>query len=253
MNISHALTITDSTGTASAAELVRHTTRLELHSPGRAIITAITDTAPQPGQTVIHDAQLTGQPWRPLFFGFIEQAVQINTGAWQIMAREPAALLNRRIALNLRHPLPIDVLNALADTTGLQFVLPTAEQGADWTQTQLARFQHTGGGYGALDNLLRAWAVPGGIWQQQPDGRVFVGNRAYSAQGGKTIELPASIFSDLSNTGGTMPLMPRIRPGAGIKVGDGQAQVIHSIDATGDVMRLQWRPTAAANTLKALQ
>lgn len=242
MRIDKALTIN-----GAAAELVNHQIRLQLQTPGRSIITALTDNFPEIGQPVLLDARLSGFDWRPVFFGWIESAQQLNTGAWQLITREPAALLNRRITINLRHPLPVDVLNALADATGLVFIMPDSE----WAKVQVPRFQHIGGGYGALDNLLRVWAVAGGIWQQQPDGRVYVGERSLSSNGKKVIELPASAFSDLTSLGGMLPLMPRLRPGVAIKISDGPAQIVHTIDITGDTMRLQWRPTI--NTaLKAL-
>lgn len=242
MNIDHSLTIN-----ATAADLTANAVRLDIRTPGRAIITTRTDTTPARGHSLMLNSRLNGGDWRPVIWGFIETVQQLNTGHWQLVAREAAAALNRPLPLNLRHCQPADVLAAISDHTGLVFVLPAS----DWTKTQIGRFQHTGGGYGALDAILRIWNVTGGIWQQQPDGRVFIGERTASATGGKTISLPATAFSDLTAYGGTLPLLPRLRPGTGVQIDDGTPQIVHTIDINGDTMRLQWRPTLNSNNLRA--
>ncbi|MDP2548910.1 hypothetical protein [Oceanobacter sp. 4_MG-2023] len=243
MRIDTALNINHTT-----AELISNNVKLELNTPGRAIITAITDTDPQSGQAITLDAKLNGTNWRPVIWGYIDTVQPLAGGAWQILARELAATLNRRIPINLRQPLPADVLQTLSDQTGAVFVLPES----DWTKTQIPRYQHLGGGYGALDNMLKTWGVTDGIWQQQTDGRIYVGERKNSATGAKTIDLPASIFDSLSTLGGTLPLTPRIRPGISITINGGQPQIIHSIEIAGDTMRLQWRSIINSTTLRAL-
>ncbi len=243
MRIDHRLKINGET-----AERINHMVRLEVTTPGRGIITAKLNSVPAVGQGVELESVLNDSGWRPLLWGFIERVSQINNDVWQLAVRELSALANRRTPLNLRHCLPADVLAEIGTQTGLTFVLPDQP----WTKQQMPRFQHIGGGYGALDNILRVWQVTSGIWSQQPDGRVYIGERAQSLQGSKTIKLDPAIFSGLTATGGTIPLLPILRPGASIQVGEGSTQVLHSIDITDDKMRLQWQPTLSSSYIRAI-
>jgi len=56
----------------------------------------------------------------------------------------------------------------------------------------------------------------------------------------KTIEIPAEKFAAKAVTGGTLLLIPRLRPGVKIKFGD-NVQTITAIEITGDTMRLEWQ------------
>jgi len=243
MRIDHRIKINGET-----AERINHQIRLEVTTPGRGIITVKTDTVPVVGQGVELESVLNDSGWRPILWGYIERVSQINTGAWQLAVRELSALANRRVPINLRHCLPSDVLAEISSQTGLTFVLPDQS----WTKQQMPRFQHIGGGYGALDNILRVWQVTSGIWSQQPDGRVFIGERSLSLQGSKVITLDPAIFSGLTATGGTIPMLPILRPGASIQIGEGSTQVLHSIDIADDKMRLQWRPTLNSSYIRAI-
>lgn len=213
--------------------------RLEYRTPGRAIFTVITDTAPTAGQSITHSAQIKGakvnsDDWRPLFAGYIERLVPTAKNTWQIFARENAAALNQRLNINARHCQPADLLTIISEQTGVAFVLPET----DWTKRSAPRFQHIGTGYDALDQLIKIWQVPAGIWHQQTDGRVYVGDKEKSLIN-KKIELPIDIFATKTVTGGTLPLAPRIRPGQTIITGT-EAQLISAVDITGDTMRLEW-------------
>ena len=222
--------------------------RLDIQTPGRAIMTVLSDTAPERGNIIELIGKNSATDWVPQFLGYIETVQKNNTRAWQITAREITATLNRRLVINQRHCLPRDVLASISEQTGLTFVLPNN----DWTQQQLPRFQHIGGGYGALDNILRVWGVNAGIWQLQTDGRVYIGELSSSVYKGAALSLPASIFKSLTALGGTIPLQPRIRPGIAIQIDGGDRQIIHQIDIDGDFQRLQWRPTINAKALRAI-
>lgn len=210
--------------------------RLERNTPGRAIFTITKpENPPEIGQTINQSAQADGGPWRTLFAGYIERLVPTGTNVWQILARENAAALNQRLNINARHCQPADLLKTISEQTGVVFVMPES----DWTKKTAARFQHIGTGYDALDQLIKIWEIPGGIWHQQPDGRVYVGEYNRSVIN-KTIELPADIFAAKAVTGGTMLLIPRLRPGVKIVTGD-ITQTITAIEITGDTMRLEWQ------------
>lgn len=210
--------------------------RLEIHTPGRAIFTiSKPDQTPQPGQAITHSTQTGNSDWCTLFAGYIERVAITGPDTWQIIARENAAALNQRLNINARHCQPADLLNIISEQTGVAFVLPES----DWTKKTAARFQHIGTGYGALDQLIKIWEIPAGIWHQQPDGRVYIGEKQHSITN-KTIALPPDVFSQKTVTGATLILVPRLRPGTKIKTGD-ITQTVTAIDITGDTMRIEWQ------------
>ena len=229
------------------ARLIKDNIKLELFTPGRALFSC-EGVTPAPGHLVEINGQFSGNENRRLFFGFIETVVEIQTGVFQCLAREMSATLNRRIALNLRHCTPAQVLESISDKTGLQFVLP--EQ--PWTETTIARFQHIGGGYMALDSILKLWNIKKGTWHQQPDGKVFVGELAHSVPGQRRINIQPGLFQLHSLTGGTLPLVPRLRPGVEIDIA-GRVWVITSVEITAEQMRLQWSENPWNKHLKAIQ
>jgi len=227
-------------------ELINDQIRLDLFAPGRALITFSGDL-PQPGALVEINAGTDDGPMCRLFYGYAEAVTEIRAGVYQVLARELAATMNRRLALNVRHCTPAQVLSAISLETGLQFVLPNRP----WVNDISPRFQHIGGGYMALDRLLQVWKVQRGVWLQQSDGQVFVGELEQSLPGSRSLSLPANLFKSNTVTGGTLPLIPRLRPGVHIEHG-GQRWVITQVEISGIEMRLQWTNDTWVDRLKAV-
>ncbi len=232
----------------SPAHEIKKALRLEHKTPGRGIITIKTDTTPAEGDPVKVTMQLGDNEARVVMLAFVEAVTPGQVGEWRLLVRELAALLNRRISISLRSCTPQQVLAAISEKTGAHFVLPDSE----WTKQDLPRFQHIGGGYGALDNLLRAFGVQNGTWQQQPDGRIYVGELEKSLVGGKVVEIEAAVFDDISTTSGTLPAIPRLRPGTKISIG-GKVRHITAIDITDNTMRLHWVKNLQDEKLRGIQ
>lgn len=232
----------------TAVHEIKKLIRLELKTPGRAIFHLKTNTAPLAGQLIESAMQLGDNEARTVFLGFVETVTPLQDGVFTIVAREAAAALNRPMAISLRHCTVQQVLEFISEKTGLDFVVPDSE----WQKNDLPRFQHTGGGYGALDNLLRVFEVPNGIWQQQPDGRIYVGELEKSITGGKAIAVQSELISNMSNNGGDLPAMPRLRPGVKIQI-SGQDFYITGMDITDNTMRLQWDKNPFSEKLRGIQ
>jgi len=228
--------------------LIEDHIRLEMNTPGRCVLSMKSTSEPLRGQLLEINGKLSQSDLRRLFYGYIETVTPKQNGVYKIVGRELAAILNQRIALNLRHVTPNKVLEAISFQTKTRFILPKSE----WTNKTIARFQHIGGGYMALDNILKLWNVQRGFWHQQADGQIFIGECAKSVPGQKKINIPASIFSAISVQGGTLPLLPRLRPGVQIEMA-GQVFYINSIDIEGENMRLNWLINPWETTLKAIQ
>ena len=221
---------------------------LEMQTPGRCIITVATTTTPMHGELIEINGQMAGHDLRRLFLGFVDTVTKLQDGIFKIVGRELAAFLNKRIALNLRHVTPSQVLEEISNQTGLKFILPDSE----WTKKPVARFQHIGGGYMAMDSILNVWQVTNGIWQQQADGQIFIGESEKSVPGAKRIKLDAARFKSMSVKGGTLPLAPRLRPGVQIEIAD-QFLYVNSIEIHREEMRLNWLQNPWEATLRAIQ
>lgn len=222
--------------------------RLDLVSPGRGLITVLADEPPEKGQYTKVAMQLGDNQVQIVFQGFIDQVTHIQTRQYRVLVREFSALLNQRIAINIQHATPADILAEISEQTGLVFVLPDSE----WTKNDVARFQHIGGGYGALDYLLRTFNVKSPVWHQQPDGRIYVGELKKSLMAGKELTIKPELFSSISATAGTLPAIPRLRPGAKINHGTG-TKYITAVEINDNLMRLTWADKISNKHLQAIQ
>ena len=214
---------------------VKKAIRLDFDTPGRGIVNVICDFQPVEGQAAEVIMQIGDNAPRVVFTGFVESVAPQQAGHYQLLVRELAALLNRRIAVSLRSCTPQQILRVISDKTGAHFVLPDS----DWVKKDTARFQHIGGGYGALDYLLRIFQVQNPVWHQQTDGRIYVGELEKSGVGEKEISIEAAMFSDSSVNAGTLPAVPMLRPGVKVIV-DGKPRYISAVDITDNTMRLHW-------------
>lgn len=227
---------------------IKKAVRLELNTPGRGLLQIAADDQPLAGQHVQINMQLGDNPVQVVFQGIVEEVVPQQARAYRLLVREFSALLNRRIAVSLQHCTPEQILSEISEQTGLMFILPDSQ----WTKNDVARFQHVGGGYGALDYLLRVFQVPQPIWQQQPDGRIYVGELGKSIMANKVIPIKPELISNLSSQGGDLPAMPRLRPGVKIDLGSEQ-RFITSIDINDNLMRLMWSRSMADIKMQGIQ
>ncbi|MEH6344991.1 MAG: hypothetical protein V7785_07900 [Bermanella sp.] len=229
-------------------KLVSDSIRLEMQTPGRCVLTVKSDVLPVQNALIEINGSLGAGELRRLFLGYIDKLTIIQDGLYKIVGRELSATLNRRVALNLRHVTPAQVLEEISHLTSHEFILPNSE----WKNKTVARFQHIGGGYGALDYLLSAWRVEKGFWHQQANGQIYVGECEKSVPGQKIISIDAKKFESMSAKGGTLPLVPRLRPGVQIDTA-GQVNFINSVDIVGETMRLNWLANPWEIDIKAIQ
>ncbi|MEH6649995.1 MAG: hypothetical protein V7707_08235 [Motiliproteus sp.] len=219
-------------------ELISDNLTLELHSPGRAIFT-VKASAPLNG---LVQYSVGYKPDRiPVYLlGYVEQSQAIDAQQQRLVVRELPATLNRRLPLALRHCRATDLLAEINNQTGLHFML--GGKGEDvWQQTLLPRFDHRGGGYMALDALGAAFDLSRYIWQQQPDGRVYVGSWDDSPHAGKSVPVPINQLTRLSAANAaSLPVVPNFRPGVQLRIAGGDPVIITRTNIIGTEMRIHW-------------
>jgi hypothetical protein len=212
-------------------ELNTDDVRLNLFTPGRAAFTLVSETV----VTGVVQFSLGYKPenLHVLFTGFIENSFSVDKKQQQVFCREFTASLRQMLPLNLRNCSLLEVLAAVHDKSGLNFVC--AEQ--EYSQCKAPAFYSIGTGFNCFDALARVYRIPTAIWQQQGNGAVYVGSWEHSYWQGKEIELPVEwqAASGISNSA-KVPVVPSIRPG--VKFTNGAIVTAVSYGATH--MELVW-------------
>jgi hypothetical protein len=216
-------------------KLVQETITLDLNTPGRAMLVLQSE---KPVQGLVQLSLGYGDPMPIVFVGYVEQCYPMNDQQQRVLARELTAVLNQRVPLALRHCRARDILQAISSQCPLQWVLGDG----DWQQAMLPVFHHTGGGYLALDNLGAGFNLPRYVWQQQVDGRVYVGSWDNIPWAGKTLTIPPRQLTKLTTANrATLPIVPQIRPGAQIQIGTTEPVIITQVEIGGVNMVLTWQ------------
>ncbi len=216
--------------------LVSDSWTLEIESPGRGIATIKSDE--MCSGLVTLDMGIIGElkkisRW---FTGYIESCTRIDKCQVRLMIREMGAVLAARWPIALRNVTARDVLTELSAQTGLAFNIEESE----WAQTSIPHFINIASGYEALDLLGKHLQIDRFRWQCQPDGSIYVGSAAGTSADKKIIQLPANIFTETSIVGTTCALLPSLRPGQRIQIGDGPIREINAINTTDEKMRMGW-------------
>ncbi|MZO35364.1 hypothetical protein GQA21_23515, partial [Escherichia coli] len=97
---------------------------LELNTPGRGFITAVTGENCT-GKLVEIDLGYNDSIYR-YFTGFVERAAPAEKGAQRLFIRELAGIFERSFPCSLQHPTAKDVIYYFSEQTGMKFTLPAA-------------------------------------------------------------------------------------------------------------------------------
>lgn len=210
--------------------LVAEDVRLDLFSPGRAAFT-VQSTGALSGLVQL-DLGYQLDKLQRFFLGYVVRSESAGSGRQKVFARELTAALACRLPLALRYVTLPEVLKAVAALTGLTFIT-----GRDtYTTVKAPVFYSSGSGYWVLDSLGSVYQVPQFIWQQQGDGRVFVGSWAESFWSGRPLELPKDWHKDHGVAGrAKIPCIPRLRPGVLLN-----GNYLTKVGLSGNFMELTW-------------
>lgn len=191
-----------------ALELTTADIRLDLFNPGRAVFDVVADTALK--GLVLFTAGHDPQKLQQVFYGYVENSFAIDKKQQRIFCRELCATLSRLVPVSLRNVTLVQVLAAIAQETGLQFVTPEQLYAKKTTPA----FYSIGSGYSCMDALARVFEIPQFIWQQQGDGMLYVGSWQHSFWQGRAVDLPLDMqsASGLANNA-RIACIPKLRPG----------------------------------------
>ncbi|WP_445946390.1 hypothetical protein [Shewanella sp.] len=144
-----------------------------------------------------------------VFIGYVERVMPAVNGWYTLFCRELAATLAFNYSVMLRHPTLRQVLAELSEKTGLEFVVPDKP----YADTAIPCFYCDSSGYAMLDNIGRAFRVPDFIWQQQGNGKIYIGSYQDSFWHDKPIPISNKLMTNhQAGKCVTMPAAPMIRP-----------------------------------------
>lgn len=213
-------------------DIVEDDVRLSLLAPGRA--TFIVKHGQALSGIVRYSCGYNAKNIKSWFVGFIQTSTKVDAKQQRIFCRELSAMLEPRLPLSLRDVTLSEILKTIASETKLSFVTP--EEPKSYTHRRAARFYNLSGGYFALDSLAGVFGIDRHIWQQQADGKIFVGDWRDSHWASKPVTLPNSFESDVRVlNGATLPAFPALRPGALYN-----DSIITSVEFSGLRMKLTW-------------
>jgi hypothetical protein len=213
--------------------LVKDDVRLEIRTPGRALLT-IQSAVPVSGLVTL-DIGYNDSTLQRHFIGYVERCTPSNAVEQVLFCRELASILSAPLPLNLRHADLRTVLGEIHQKTGLAFLVPDQA----YAKVKAPFFYSLAAGFQAMDSLAKVFSIPDYIWQQQGNGEVFVGSWADSFFGSRpALQLPTELFDDYQgNQSAVVAALPGLRPGATINSGER----ITKVSLAGTQMAIQWK------------
>jgi hypothetical protein len=144
-----------------------------------------------------------------VFIGYVERVMPAVNGWYTLFCRELSASLALNYSVMLRHPTLKQVLDELSQLTGLEFVVPDKT----YAETAIPCFYCDSSGYAMLDNIGRSFRIDDFIWQQQGNGKIYVGSYQDSFWADKPIVIPKHLMTNhQAGRTATIPAAPMIRP-----------------------------------------
>lgn len=144
-----------------------------------------------------------------VFIGYVERVMPAVNGWYTLFCRELSASLALNYSVMLRHPTLKKVLDELSPLTGLEFLVPDNA----YAETAIPCFYCDSSGYAMLDNIGRSFRIDDFIWQQQGNGKIYVGSYQDSFWADKPIVVQNSLMTNhQAGRTATIPAAPMIRP-----------------------------------------
>ena len=226
---------------------------LELGAVGQGFFHVTADPTGNENALALFSAGYGARTFTSILAGVVADAQPVQRGEWRVVVKEFAGALDAQAAFALRHPTPGDVLQAIENLTGLNFLLPAVEAPAPghYLSRRLPYFYAPGTCRQALDAMAQAWGVADGLWATLPDGRIYWGAWGESPLNADPLSVPAELVleRDPEARAFVLPYMPRLRPGLPVAVKDfagGEVTfLVKRASLLGDKARLEWGEMAA--------
>lgn len=206
---------------------------LELNNAGRGFITVKTDQPCEGAEVIFHLGDF--DHYHQWFKGYVEEAQNAENGFKRLFIRENVAIFEKNFNFSYRHITLIELCQRLSQATGFEVYCPEDQP---YSQAPIAQFTHKGSGFQLLQNVGRQFQIEDFIWQQFPDGSVFVGSWEQSPwQDDETqVEIDTAQTLEQASNFLEIPINAEIRPGCIVN-----GQRINKVTLQGDIYKLEWQ------------
>ena len=199
---------------------------LELNACGRGFITVPSNNS-YAGKVLIINVGYSNDLQR-FFTGYVESEQAAARNTKKLFIRELIGCYKQNIDCSFQHPTLRSVTEYLTSKNGLQFDLPCA----DYVNTKIPHFKHSGTGDHLLHEIGRAFNIPEYTFFQTPAGKIYCGSYNDSYFNDKNIALGDNLNKISSLTAGSnivkIPLIPKLRPG--VKINGKKVSIVNLID-----------------------
>ena len=214
--------------------IVKDVVHLDLFSTGRATFVVVSDEEPK-GIVELHCGYRLDS-LIPYFLGVIESK-HFSNGQWFLTCRELIGALSFNIPIAIRYATLHDVLKKI-ETVGVKFVYPDS----DYINSPVACFYHSGDGISALRQLGKIYQISDYIFQQRPDGKIYVGSWHDSGWATSPVDnFTEHVLNVSSTTKGSLVAIPKLRPG--VKINN---RFVVETTMTGNKQDITWSRTLSA-------
>lgn len=210
------------------AEAASVTALLSYRNPGSAQI--VTNTQPTMNEVVAYEFGYDNTLAR-WFMGYVDSYTQLNNGQYSLFCRELTGTFRNPLPVFGQHLTLAELLAKISAKTALTFITPDE----DYTRTIAPYICNHGTGYALLDSLGDIFNIKRYMWQQQGDGRIYVGSWDHSFWYGRNIILPYEQIEAASMDAAIIPANPLLRPGVLIN-----GQRVRNIQQNSNKMVITW-------------
>lgn len=216
-------------------KIVSDTLQLEIFSNARGILT-IQSAEPVSGEVKIYigyDGEFS------LYFsGYVTSSQAMDSKQQRITVRDFADVLNHDHRMSLRHVSAKDVIANMAEIDGLDIIL---DDDATLQNFTMPNFINTSTGFHALDLIGDELPMEQFYFESMPDGSLWCGEWQNSKAGKAGVfSFPAEMLTNISAVGASLPVLPWLRPGVKIKVGNAEPIFVSKVEMQGSSMRMNW-------------
>ncbi len=201
---------------------------LSYRNPGTAQV--VTNEKPTMQEIIAYEFGYDNRLTR-WFTGYVDSYTQLNDGKYSLFCRELTGTFRNPLPLFDQHLTLTELLTKIAARTALHFI--TSDE--DYTRTIAPYICNHGTGYALLDSLGDVYNIDRYMWQQQGDGRIYVGSWNQSVWYGRNIALPYNQIETASMDTAIISANPLLRPGVLIN-----GQRIRNIQQNKEKMVITW-------------
>lgn len=147
------------------------------------------------------------------FTGYVESEQVAQTGTKKLMVRELIGIYAKKFDCSFQHPTIKIITDYLTANYHLAFDLPNA----DYINTKIPHFKHSGTGFHLLNAIGHAFNINDFIFYQKQSGVIYLGSHNDSYYFDKNIDIGDNLNKSALKTASvnsvTLPFIPKIRPG----------------------------------------